>query len=325
MRNFPHPDQFVRRHIGPSESDTQAMLHTLQVDSLETLINQTVPDSIRLKKDLELPEAQGEYEYLQNLEKIANQNRVLRSMMGMGYYGTITPSVILRNVFHNPGWYTQYTPYQAEIAQGRLESLLNFQTLVSDLCGLPIANASLLDEGTAAAEAMHMFYAEKNKRAESGQEARVFLVSDQVFPQTLDVLKSRAIPQGIELQVGDWKSFDLSSNVFGVLLQYPGKEGVVADYRAFAEQAKAKGIFLGVATDLMSLALLTPPGEWGADCVMGNAQRLGVPMGFGGPHAAFFACADAFKRIIPGRIIGVSVDHHGKRALRMALQTREQH
>jgi len=325
MRNFPHPDQFVRRHIGPSESETKAMLHTLKVDSLDALIEQTVPDAIRLKKPLSLPTPVSEFEYLQELKTIAQKNQVVRSYIGMGYYGTITPAVVLRNVFQNPGWYTQYTPYQAEIAQGRLESLLNFQTMVSDLTGLPIANASLLDEGTAAAEAMHMFYAEKNKRAESGQEANIFLVSNQVFPQTIDILKTRAIPQGIELHIGDWRDFEFSDKVFGVLLQYPNREGAVEDYRAFTEKAKSNGAYVAVAADILSLALLTPPGEWGADCVVGNTQRLGVPMGFGGPHAAFFACSEAFKRIIPGRIIGVSVDKHGKRALRMALQTREQH
>lgn len=325
MRNFPHPDQFVRRHIGPGEIETNAMLQTLQVDSLDTLIEQTVPDAIRLKKPLSLPAPLTEFEYLQTLKTIANKNKIVRSYIGMGYYGTITPSVVLRNVFQNPGWYTQYTPYQAEIAQGRLESLLNFQTMVSDLTGLPIANASLLDEGTAAAETMHMFYAEKNKRAESGQEANIFLVSDQVFPQTIDILKTRAVPQGIELVIGNWSEFEFSDKVFGVLLQYPNREGAVEDYRAFTEKAKSNGAYLAVAADILSLALLTPPGEWGADCVVGNTQRLGVPMGFGGPHAAFFACSEAFKRIIPGRIIGVSVDKHGKRALRMALQTREQH
>jgi glycine dehydrogenase len=325
MRNFPHPDQFVRRHIGPSESETKAMLQTLQVNSLDELIEQTVPDAIRLKKPLTLPTPLSEFEYLQELKTIANKNKVVRSYIGMGYYGTITPSVVLRNVFQNPGWYTQYTPYQAEIAQGRLESLLNFQTMVSDLSGLPIANGSLLDEGTAAAEAMHMFYAEKNKRAEAGKEAKIFLVSDQVFPQTIDILKTRAIPQGIELVIGKWQDFVFSDQVFGVLLQFPNREGAVEDYRALTEKAKANGAYVAVAADILSLALLTPPGAWGADCVVGNTQRLGVPMGYGGPHAAYFACSEAFKRIIPGRIIGVSIDKNGKRALRMALQTREQH
>ncbi|MFN0014074.1 MAG: aminomethyl-transferring glycine dehydrogenase, partial [Saprospiraceae bacterium] len=224
-----------------------------------------------------------------------------------------------------PGWYTQYTPYQAEIAQGRLESLLNFQTMVSDLTGLPIANGSLLDEGTAASEAMHMFFAEKNKRANAGEEAMEFFVADTVFPQTLDILRTRALPIGIRLVVGDWRSYQFSDQTFGVLLQYPNSTGAVEDYRAFVEKAKAHNAFVCVAADILSLALLTPPGEWGADCAVGNTQRFGVPMGFGGPHAAYFATTEDFKRQIPGRIIGVSVDRHGNRALRMALQTREQH
>ncbi|MBX2892356.1 MAG: aminomethyl-transferring glycine dehydrogenase [Saprospiraceae bacterium] len=325
MSQFPHPDRFVRRHIGPSEADTQEMLKTLKVKSLDELIWQTVPDAIRLKKPLDLPPALSEFDYLQDLKKAALQNRVMRNYIGMGYHGTITPSVIARNVFHNPGWYTQYTPYQAEIAQGRLESLLNFQTMVSDLTGLPIANASLLDEGTAAAEAMHMFYAEKNKRAKSGEEANEFFVSDKVLPQTIDVLRTRALPHGIKLEIGDWEAYQFSEKTFGVLLQYPDKEGNVQDYRAFVEKSKALGAFVCVAADILALALLKPPGEWGADVAVGNTQRFGVPMGFGGPHAAYFACSEEFKRQIPGRIIGVSVDKHGNRALRMALQTREQH
>ncbi|MCC6280229.1 MAG: aminomethyl-transferring glycine dehydrogenase [Saprospiraceae bacterium] len=325
MSLFPHPDHFERRHIGPQASDTTEMLQTLKVGSLDELIEQTVPFVIRLKKPLDLPKALSEFEYLQELKKIALKNRVMRNYIGMGYYGNITPAVISRNVFQNPGWYTQYTPYQAEIAQGRLESLLNFQTMVSDLTGLPIANASLLDEGTAAAEAMHMFFAEKNKRAKNGEEANVFFVDENVFPQTLDVLKTRAVPQNIELVVGDWRQYKFTEATFGALLQYPDKQGNVADYRAFVEQAKANGVYVCVATDLLALALLTPPGEWGADCAVGNSQRFGVPLGYGGPHAAFFACSEDFKRQIPGRIIGVSVDKHGHRALRMALQTREQH
>ncbi len=325
MSQFPHPDRFASRHIGPSESDTQAMLQVLKVQSLDELIAQTVPDNIRLKKPLDLPSALSEFEYLQALKKTAALNRVARNYIGMGYYGTITPSVIARNVFQNPGWYTQYTPYQAEIAQGRLESLLNFQTMVSDLTGLPIANASLLDEATSAAEAMHMFYAEKNRRAKAGAEANEFFVSNKVFPQTIDVLKTRALPHGIQLVIGDWKDYNFSGKTFGVLLQYPDKEGNVEDYCAFVEQAKASMAYVAVAADILALALLKPPGEWGADVAVGLTQRFGVPMGYGGPHAAYFACSDEFKRQIPGRIIGVSVDRHGNRALRMALQTREQH
>ncbi len=325
MSQFPHPDRFVRRHIGPSEAETKEMLKTLKVNTLDDLIGQTVPDSIRLKKPLDLPDALTEFEYLQELKKAALMNRVMRNYIGLGYYGTVTPPVILRNVFQNPGWYTQYTPYQAEIAQGRLESLLNFQTMVSDLTGLPIANASLLDEGTAAAEAMHMFYAEKNKRAAEGEEANEFFVSDKVFPQTVDILKTRALPHGIRLVTGDWKTYQFSEKTFGVLLQYPDKQGSIEDYRAFVEKTKAHGAFVCAAADILGLALLKPPGEWGADCVVGNTQRFGVPMGYGGPHAAYFACTEEFKRQIPGRIIGVSIDKHGNRALRMALQTREQH
>jgi len=325
MSLFPHPDRFERRHIGPSETETQEMLKVLNVKSLDELIEQTVPSAIRLKKPLSLPPVQSEFEYLQDLKKAAELNRVMRNYIGMGYSGTITPPVILRNLFSNPGWYTQYTPYQAEIAQGRLESLLNFQTMVSDLTGMPIANASLLDEGTAAAEAMNMFYHEKNKRAKDGEEAKEFFVSNTVLPQTIDLLKTRALPHGIELVIGDWKSYDFSSKTFGAILQYPDSQGNVQDYRAFVEKAKANGIYVCVAADLLSLALLTPPGEWGADVAVGNTQRFGVPLGYGGPHAAFFACGEDFKRQIPGRIIGVSVDKHGNRALRMALQTREQH
>jgi glycine dehydrogenase len=325
MSLFAHPDRFERRHIGTSESDAKQMLKTLKVNSLDELINQTVPANIRLPKALDLPEALSEFDYLQELKLTALQNRVMRNYIGMGYHGTITPSVIARNVFHNPGWYTQYTPYQAEIAQGRLESLLNFQTMVCDLTGLPIANASLLDEATAAAEAMTMFFHEKNKRAKAGEEALEFFVDENVMPQTLDVLKTRATPHGIRLVVSSWKKYEFSAQTFGVLLQYPNAQGNVEDYRAFVEKAKANAAYVVVAADILSLALLTPPGEWGADCAVGNTQRLGVPMGYGGPHAAYFACSDDFKRQIPGRIIGVSVDKHGNRALRMALQTREQH
>ncbi len=313
---------FAARHIGPGQNETEAMLRTIGVDSLDTLIDQTVPKTIRIKNALDLPEALSEYAYLKHIKGIASQNKVFTNFIGMGYSGTITPPVIQRNLFENPGWYTQYTPYQAEIAQGRLESLLNYQTMVSDLTGLPIANASLLDEGTAAAEAMAMFFHERNKRK---VEASVFLVSDEVLPQTLDVLATRAEPLGIQISIKPASAFKLTDNVFGILLQYPGKTGVVVDYQKLAKEAKEKGIFLTVAADLLSLALLAPPGEWGADCVLGNSQRFGVPMGFGGPHAAFFATKDDFKRQIPGRIIGMSVDLLGNPALRMALQTREQH
>ena len=317
-------DRFVDRHIGPDQAEVQSMLQTVGADSLAQLIDETVPDAIRMQGELNIPPAQSEFEYLRELKEVASLNKVYKSYLGMGYYGTITPSVILRNIFHNPGWYTQYTPYQAEIAQGRLEALLNFQTTVSDLTALPIANASLLDEGTAAAEAMAMFYGLKNKR-NKGEAQNEFFVSDQVFKQTIDILETRAQPLDIKVIVGDYRNYEFTDKTFGVLLQYPGKDGAVTDIRPFVEKAAANEIYVTVAADLLSLALLTPPGEFGADCAVGNTQRFGVPMGFGGPHAAYFACKDDYKRSIPGRIIGVSTDAHENPALRMALQTREQH
>jgi glycine dehydrogenase len=321
----PRHDQFRHRHIGPSAEETAAMLEAIGVASMEELIDQTVPENIRLREPMQVDSAISEYYYLQHLKKVASRNKVYRSFVGMGYYGTITPSVISRNLFCNPGWYTQYTPYQAEIAQGRLESLLNFQTMVSDLTAMPVANASLLDEGTAAAEAMTMFYGHRNKRVKQ-EPANVFLVSDQVLPQTLAVLRTRAEPLDIEIRVSSTEEFELDGDrVFGMLLQYPGADGRVEDYRELVERAKEAHITVTVAADLLALTLLTPPGEWGADAVVGNTQRFGVPMGFGGPHAAYFAVLETYKRLIPGRIIGVSQDRHGNTALRMALQTREQH
>jgi glycine dehydrogenase len=317
-------DHFITRHIGPNEQELDHMLRVIGADSLDQLMEQTVPAGIRLQQALNLPPALSEYEYLRELRETAAQNQVFRSYIGLGYAGTITPSPILRNIFQNPGWYTQYTPYQAEIAQGRLEALLNYQTMISDLTGLPIANASLLDEGTAAAEAMAMFHSYKNK-GRKGAGADEFLVSDQVFPQTIDLLYTRAKPLGIEVVVKPLGEWQLSEKTFGILLQYPAANGAVEDYRAICEEAQAQEIYVTAAADLLSLCLLSPPGEWGADAVVGNSQRFGVPMGYGGPHAAFFATKDEFKRLIPGRIIGVSVDESGKRALRMALQTREQH
>lgn len=319
-------DQFVRRHNGPQSEDISAMLSVIGAETVAQLIDETVPAPIRMEGDLALSAGMSEYYFLQHLQKIAAKNEVYRSFIGMGYYGTITPSVISRNVFQNPGWYTQYTPYQAEIAQGRLESLLNYQTMVSDLTGLPIANASLLDEGTSAAEAMTMFHALRNKKNKAGHTVDVFLVSDQVFPQTIAVLETRAEPLGIEVRVLPVAEFSFGKqDVFGILLQYPGADGEVADYRALVAAAQAAEVFVTVAADLLSLALLTPPGEWGTDAAVGNTQRFGVPMGYGGPHAAYFAVKEDYKRLIPGRIIGVSKDRHGNRALRMALQTREQH
>ncbi len=326
MTGLDHFDQFQNRHIGPNQAETAAMLKAIGVRDLEQLIGETVPQTIRLAKPLNLPEALSEADYLTMLKGIARQNKVAKNFIGQGYFGTLTPAVILRNLFENPGWYTQYTPYQAEIAQGRLESLLNFQTMVCDLTGLPIANASLLDEATAAAEAMSMFFHEKNKRAKSPADtADEFFVSDKIYPQTLDVLVTRARPLGIRIVSGDWKTYNFNTKTFGAMLQYPDNQGLVEDYRAFVEKAKAHSAFVCVASDLLALSLLKPPGEWGVDVCVGNSQRFGVPMGFGGPHAAFFAVSEDFKRQIPGRIIGVSTDNAGNVALRMALQTREQH
>lgn len=315
---------FAKRHIGISSAELKEMLSVIGVSSLDQLIDETVPDSIRMSKSLHLPDALTENQYLTMLKEIASKNKIFRSYIGQGYYGTITPPVILRNIFHNPGWYTQYTPYQAEIAQGRLEALLNFQTMVSDLTGLPIANASLLDEGTAAAEAMAMSEGIHNKKRKNNPAVK-FFVDKKVYKQTLDVLVTRANPLHIEVVTGDWKDFDFSDDYFGVLIQYPDAEGQIHDYRNFASKCNEKEIQVVVAADILSLALLTPPGEWGADVVVGNTQRLGVPKGYGGPHAAFFATREDNKRVIPGRIIGISVDAHGDTALRMALQTREQH
>ena len=271
-----------------------------------------------------MTEAVSEAEYLDLIREIASKNRVFKNYIGQGYYDTITPSVILRNVFENPGWYTQYTPYQAEISQGRLESLLNFQTMVSDLTGLPLANASLLDEGTAAAEAMIMFFNQKNRDHEHVGVPK-FFVDRAIFKQTHDVLATRAEPLGIELVTGDYAKARIDETYFGAIVQYPNSEGNIPEYRSFIRQVQAAGGFVAMATDLLALTLLTPPGELGADVAIGSAQRFGVPIGFGGPHAAFFAAKEDFKRAIPGRIIGVSVDAQGNRALRMALQTREQH
>lgn len=315
---------FESRHIGPSENETRSMLDAIGVSSLDELIDQTVPAPIRMQQSLHLPEALTEAEMLAHLKKISLKNKVSKNLIGMGYHGTVTPSVIARNIFQNPGWYTQYTPYQAEISQGRLESLLNFQTMVSDLTGLPIANASLLDEGTAAAEAMTMMEGIKNKRAKN-DKATTFLVDQYVLPQTVEVLRTRALPLGLHVVVGDWQSFDINNDVFGVLLQYPDGLGEIHDYSILVDKCKAADVMICVAADIMSLALLKPPGEWGADIVVGNTQRFGIPLGYGGPHAAYFATTEEHKRLIPGRIIGVSVDVDGKPALRMALQTREQH
>jgi len=315
-------NRFSSRHIGPDAAEKASMLQAIGADSLDELIDQTVPASIRNQSSLNTPEALSEFRYLQMLKEMASKNKVFTNFLGQGYYGTQIPAVIQRNILENPGWYTQYTPYQAEIAQGRLEALLNFQTMVSDLSGMELANASLLDEATAAAEAMAMLFSDKNKR-NKGDLINQFLVSDQVFPHTIELLNTRAEPLGIEVVVTD--DIQPSEKTFGILLQYPGQNGVVQDLSEEITAAKAIGAYVVVASDLLALCLLKSPGEMGADVVVGNTQRFGVPMGFGGPHAGFFACQEKFKRQIPGRIIGVSKDRAGNPGLRMALQTREQH
>ncbi|MET0402403.1 MAG: glycine dehydrogenase (aminomethyl-transferring), partial [Cystobacter sp.] len=320
--NWKYQESFADRHIGPDERELQGMLKTLGLGSLDELIDQTVPPAIRSKEPLWVAGPWSEHDALTALESIAAKNQLFRSFIGMGYHDTQTPLVILRNILQNPGWYTQYTPYQAEIAQGRLEALLNYQTMVMDLTGLEVANASLLDEGTAAAEAMALAVAQYKGEGDK----KVFFVSETCHPQTVDVVRTRAEPLGVELVVGDHRSVDLGGRPFvGGLVQYPATDGLVHDYRAFGEKLHAAGALFIVATDLLALTLLTPPGEFGADVAVGSAQRFGVPMGYGGPHAAFFATKNAFTRIMPGRIIGVSEDAQGQRALRMALQTREQH
>jgi glycine dehydrogenase len=311
---------FIPRHIGPNEAEVAEMLAAIGYETLDDLIDATVPETIRMRGPLKIGAPLDEHAALRRLREIAAKNRVWRSYVGLGYHDTHTPPVIQRNILENPGWYTAYTPYQAEIAQGRLEALINFQTMVIDLTGLPIANASLLDEGTAAAEAMVLAYG-----AKGGADRRTFFISSDCHPQTIDVVRTRAGVRGIDIVVGDHRTDDFGSGVFGVLLAYPATDGLVEDLRPAVGRAQAAGALVVVAADLMSLALLTPPGEWGADVVVGNSQRFGVPLGFGGPHAAFFASKDEFKRQIPGRIIGVSRDADGRPAYRMALQTREQH
>lgn len=317
-------DKFVNRHNGPRANEVTAMLKKIGANSVDELIDQTIPAAIRLKKPLNLPAGLTEFNYHKHLRTLASKNSVFRTYIGLGYYNTIVPPVIQRNILENPGWYTAYTPYQAEIAQGRLEALLNFQTMIMDLTGMEIANASLLDEATAAAEAMAMLFSNRSREAVKAG-ANKFFVSSECYPQTIDLLKTRSTPMGIELVIGDFNSVVLDASIYGALLQYPTIDGKVTDYSEFVKKAKANGAAVAVAADIMSLVLLTPPGEWGADVVVGNTQRFGVPMGYGGPHAAFFACREEYKRILPGRIIGVSVDAQGNPALRMALQTREQH
>ncbi|MEK6612308.1 MAG: aminomethyl-transferring glycine dehydrogenase [Gemmatimonadota bacterium] len=316
--SLPQPDVFAPRHLGPSDSDVQAMLKVLGFPSLDALIDATVPPNIRLGRALNLPAGLSEQDALTEFKALVAPNQVWRSFIGQGYYGTHVPGVIQRNILENPGWYTAYTPYQAEVAQGRLEALLNFQTTVIDLTGLPLANASLLDEGTAAAEAMQMVHAAANARD-------TFIVSDDCHPQTIDVVKARGAARGITVQVQAAGKLTLDATVCGVLVQYPNTFGAVEDYRALCDQVHAAGALVIAATDLLALTVITPPGEWGADVAIGNAQRFGVPFGYGGPHAAFLTTKEDFKRLMPGRIIGVSRDTHGAPAMRMALGTREQH
>jgi glycine dehydrogenase len=313
-------DTFVRRHIGPRDEDVAAMLASLGLDSLDALVSQAIPAEIRAEVALDLPDDRGEQEVLATLRRMVSKNQVFRSYIGMGYHDCITPPVIQRNILENPGWYTQYTPYQAEISQGRLEVLLAFQTMVADLTGLPLANASLLDEATAAAEAMAMCMAiTRNKKPG-------FFVADHCHPQTLAVLRTRAEPLGIELAVGKLEELDLAGGkLAGVLVQYPTTDGRIEDFTALAERVHAAGAMLVVATDLLALTLLRPPGEFGADIALGSTQRFGVPMGYGGPHAAFLSTRDEHKRQMPGRLVGVSRDARGHVAYRLALQTREQH
>ena len=317
-------DRFITRHNGPSKEDVAAMLKTVRVDSIEALIDQTIPSNIRLKNDLDIGEPMSEFEYAAHISDLGAKNKVFKSYIGLGYYNTIIPPVVQRNILENPGWYTAYTPYQAEISQGRLEALLNFQTMVSDLTGMELANASLLDESTAAAEAMIMFYNTRSRMDQKEGRNR-FFVAEDTFPQTIDVLRTRALPLGIELVIGPLENINFDDNHFGLLLQYPNINGSVVNHRSLAAKANENNCKVAVAADLLSLALLKPPGEWGADVVVGNTQRFGVPLGYGGPHAAYFATKEDFKRNLPGRIIGVSVDREGNPAMRMALQTREQH
>ncbi len=321
--NTQYSEKFEDRHIGPDAGQIAEMLKAVNASSLDELIDQTIPAQIRLKKRLSLPDAQSEFQFLNNFSRIAAKNQIFKSFIGTGYYNTITPPVVQRNVLENPGWYTAYTPYQAEIAQGRLEALINYQTMVIDLTGMQIANASLLDEATAAAEAMHLFYAARSPQKKA---AHKFVIDKNVFPQTIDVLKTRSAPIGVDLVISDISTLDLTdAGIFAVLVQNPDSDGAVRDYSGFIETAHSNNVFVAMAADIMSLVLVKSPGEMGADVALGTTQRFGVPMGFGGPHAAYFATRDDFKRQIPGRIIGASIDAQGNPGYRMALQTREQH
>ena len=317
-------DKFVYRHNGPRKNEHSIMLKTIGVNSVDELIEQTIPSSIRLKNPLNIADGLSEDEYFVKIKKIASKNKIFKTYIGLGYYGTIMPAVIQRNIFENPSWYTSYTPYQAEISQGRLEALLNFQTAIIDLTGMEIANASLLDEATSAAEAMILMF-NKRDRAKVKAGSNVLFIDENVFEHTLDVVKTRAMPLGIDIKIGNFNSFTIDDSVFGAIVQYPGADGAIDNYRTFVDKMHEQKAMITVAADILSLALLVPPGEWGADIVVGNTQRMGIPIGFGGPHAGYFATLDKFKRSMPGRIIGISKDVHGNSALRMALQTREQH
>ena len=317
-------NQFSRRHIGITERDLPKMLETVGVKSIDELIDQTIPANIRLKQSLDLPEAMTEQEFLNHIHSLARKNVLADNYIGLGYYGSVTPAVIMRNVFENPVWYTSYTPYQAEISQGRLEALLNFQTMIADITGLPLANCSLLDEATAAAEAMTMMHAIRSREMQKAGVNTLF-VDRNIFPQTADVLRTRSLPQGIQLLFGDFETFDFSTPIFGAIVQYPAGDGRIRDYREFTEKCHAHGAKVTVAADLMALVMLTAPGEWGADIAVGTTQRFGMPLFFGGPAAGYFATTEDNKRFIPGRLVGISRDANGKPALRLALQSREQH
>lgn len=317
-------ERFVTRHIGPRCEDLDEMLKVIGVSSIDELLDQTIPEDIRIREDLKLPEPISEAEFLQKIKEIGEKNKLFRSFIGIGYYDTISPAVITRNIMQNPAWYTSYTPYQAEVSQGRLEALLNYQTMIVELTGMPLTNCSLLDEATAAAEAMQMMFALRSKEMKKANANKLF-VDHSVFPQVKDVLKTRSVPQGIELVFGDYTTFEFTQEVFGTFIQYPASNGEVRDYKAFVDRVHQNGALVAVSADLLSLVLLTPPGEWGADIVLGTTQRFGIPMAYGGPHAAYLATRDEFKRNIPGRIIGVTIDAQGNKALRLSLQSREQH
>ncbi len=317
-------EKFVNRHNGPRDHEIELMLHKIGVGSLDEFIDEVVPKSIRLNKPLDIAEGISEHQYLNRIKEIASKNKVYKSYIGLGYYSTILPPVIQRNILENPSWYTSYTPYQAEISQGRLEALLNFQTVVMELSGMDLANASLLDEGTSVAEAMILMFNKRSRKAQKNGE-NILFVDEDIFPQTLAVVKVRAVPLGIEVVTGNFEEFKFNEKVFGVIVQYPAASGSINNYSDFAQRAHENDCFVTVAADLLGLTILSPPGEWGADIVVGSTQRFGIPIGYGGPHPGYFATKNEFKRSMPGRIIGLSVDVNGKQALRMALQTREQH